>query len=333
MTRLGAPDPRRMRAAVALAARGRGLTAPNPSVGCVIVRDGVVVGAGWTQPGGRPHAEAVALQQAGDRAEGADVYVTLEPCAHDSDRGPACADLLAAARPKRVVLAMQDPDARTSGRGIARLRQAGIEVISGLCGDLAAREMNGYLVRQQKGRPRITLKIAVSIDGRVALPSGESQWITGREARAHVHLVRAEADLIVVGRGTLEADDPSLDVRLPGLEGRSPNIAVMSATLAEIPQATRIAARDPVLLRTFADFDGLPYNDILIEGGAGMAGSLLAEDRIDRLLVYRAPILLGDQAPGIGQLGLKNLAEAHDRWQLYATRPLGKDRLEIYARL
>ncbi len=329
---MSASDARYMRAAIALAARGRGLATPNPNVGCLIVRDGRVIGSGWTGAGGRPHAEAAALAQAGGDAAGADLYTTLEPCAHDSVRGPACTDLILAARPKRVIAALEDPDPRTAGRGFAKLRAAGIEVVAGIGAGPALREHIGFFVRQRKGRPRVTLKLAVSIDGRVSLATGESQWITGPEARAHAHLVRAESDLVVIGRGTLEADDPSLTVRLAGLEDRSPRPAVMSATLGEIPPSANIAARDPLILRGASDLHGLPYNDVLAEGGAGLAGSLLAEDMVDRLLIYRAPILIGDRAPGIGQLGLEHLASAHDRWTLKAVRPLGKDRLEIYAR-
>lgn len=321
-----------MRAALALAARGRGRTAPNPAVGCVIVRTGAVVGRGWTQPGGRPHAEAVALEQAGGAAAGADVYVTLEPCAHESVRGPACADLLAGAAPARVFAALEDSDPRTAGRGLAVLRKASIEVHTGLCAELAAREHAGFLTRQRRGRPRLTLKLAMSIDGRVSLAGGESQWITGAEARAHAHRMRAEADMIMVGRGTLEADDPALDVRLPGLDALSPRPLIMSATLDTVPQGIKIAARDPLLLRHFKELEGLAANEILVEGGAGLAGSLLAEDLIDRLLVYRAPILIGDPAPGAGRLGLDRLEDAHGRWRLAGTRALGTDRLEIYAR-
>jgi diaminohydroxyphosphoribosylaminopyrimidine deaminase/5-amino-6-(5-phosphoribosylamino)uracil reductase len=167
-----------MAAALALAERGRGRTAPNPSVGCVIVRDGHVVARGWTQPGGRPHAEAMALAEAADVAA-ATVYVTLEPCAHASTRGPACADLLVAARPDRVVVALGDPDPRTDGEGVARLRAAGISVEVGIAEEAARRSMAGFLTRQRLGRPHVTLKLATSLDGRIARPDGESRWITG----------------------------------------------------------------------------------------------------------------------------------------------------------
>ena len=186
------------------------------------------MGRGATAPGGRPHAEAIALDQAGGRAKGATVYVTLEPCAHDSPRGPACTDLLIAARPARIVIAIKDPDPRTSGKGIRRLRAAGIEVKVGLRRDSAARSLAGWLTRLELGRPRITLKLALSIDGKIALPSGKSKWITGEDARRHVHLERARSDMILVGRGTYLADRPRLDVRLPGLEQASPRRALLT---------------------------------------------------------------------------------------------------------
>ncbi|HEX8193648.1 MAG TPA: bifunctional diaminohydroxyphosphoribosylaminopyrimidine deaminase/5-amino-6-(5-phosphoribosylamino)uracil reductase RibD, partial [Allosphingosinicella sp.] len=203
-----------MRAAIALGARGRGRTAPNPNVGCLLVKNGRVVGRGWTQPGGRPHAEAMALDQAGAEARGADAYVTLEPCAHQSPRGPTCADLLISAGIARLVCAVGDPDPRTDGAGVERLRGAGVAVETGLLAAEAERSLAGFLSRLRHGRPYVTLKLALSLDGRIAPASGESRWITGDEARAHVHLERARTDMILVGRGTLEADSPRLDVRL-----------------------------------------------------------------------------------------------------------------------
>ena len=218
----GSDDDRWMAEAARIGLAARGRTAPNPNVGCVIVADGRIVGHGATAPGGRPHAEAIALAEAGDAARGATLYTALEPCAHASPRGPTCADLIAAAGIASAVIALVDPDPRTSGKGIDRLRGAGIGVVVGP-GEVAARaSMAGYLTRLARGRPRITLKLALSIDGKIALPSGESKWITGEDARAHVHLERAASDMILVGRGTYLADTPSLDVRLPGLEGHSP---------------------------------------------------------------------------------------------------------------
>jgi diaminohydroxyphosphoribosylaminopyrimidine deaminase/5-amino-6-(5-phosphoribosylamino)uracil reductase len=317
-------DERWMEAAVALGDRGRGRTAPNPNVGCVIVKGETVAGRGWTQPGGRPHAEAMALEQAGDKARGATIYATLEPCAHRSDRGPACAGLLAEAGPARVVIALGDPDPRTNGAGIARLREAGIAVEVGPGAEGAERSMAGFLTRIRLGRPFVTLKLAMSIDGKIALPSGESKWITGEDARAHVHLERARSDMILVGRGTWEADSPRLDVRLPGLEDRSPRRALL--TRGEGQEGwTRIGAPEEIA--------GLhDVNDLLVEGGSATAAAFLAADLVDRLLVYRAPIVVGEGKPSVGDIGLEAIAGAHDRWRLADTRQLGSDRLEVYER-
>jgi len=324
-------DARWMASAIALSERGRGRTAPNPNVGCVIVRPfpgqaaGRVVGRGWTQPGGRPHAEAMALDQAGTAAEGATVYVSLEPCAHDSARGPACADLLVAAKTARVVAALTDPDPRTAGRGFARLREAGIAVTEGIGADAARRAMAGFLTRQALGRPHVTLKLATSLDGRIALPSGESRWITGPEARAHGHLERARADMIVVGGGTYDTDAPQLDVRLAGLESRSPKRFVLRRRHMPIPEGWGLLSQPEDV--------ALPGGDlVLVEGGALAASAFLAADLVDRLLLYRAPILIGEGKPGIGDIGLATLADAHGRWSLVDARALGQDRLEIYER-
>ena len=326
-------DARWMAAAAALASRGVGRTAPAPSVGCVIVRDGRVVGRGWTQPGGRPHAEAMALAQAGDAASGATAYVTLEPCAHVSRRGPACAEALLAAGIARVVAAAVDPDPRTAGQGIARLRAAGVEVVTGDGVQAARQAAAGFFERQLAGRPLVTLKLAMSIDGRIALPDGRSRWITGEAARAHAHLLRARSDLIVVGRHTLEADDPSLDVRLDGLEDRSPRVAVLSRTLSGIPADRKLAAREALILAGVDALDALTdVNDVLLEGGAGVAAAFLAADRVDRLVVYRAPILVGEGLAGIADIGLGDLSDAHGRWREVENRRLGNDRLEVYER-
>ena len=213
--------------AAALAERARPLSRPNPAVGAIIVKDGVVTGRGWTQPGGRPHAEAMALDQADERSKGATAYVTLEPCAHSSRRGPACADLLAASGIARAVIGVEDPDPRTAGSGIARLREAGIA--AELADDLASRaSLAGYLVRTREGRPFVTLKLALTADGFIARPDGSSKWITGELARAHAHRERARNDAILVGGGTLRVDAPRLDVRLPGLEDRSPQRLVLT---------------------------------------------------------------------------------------------------------
>jgi len=317
-----------MAVALALAERGRGRTAPNPNVGCLIVKDKRVVGRGWTQPGGRPHAEAMALAEAGDAARGATVYVTLEPCAHASPRGPACADLLVAAGPARLVAALTDPDKRTAGEGCARLRAAGIEVTEGVLAAEAQRSMAGFLTRQALGRPQVTLKLALSLDGMIARADGESQWITGAAARAHVHLERSRHEAILVGRGTWEKDQPRLDVRLAGLEERSPRRIVLSSSpqLSPGPGEVEVIA-DP---RQVSALKGVDH--LFVEGGARTASAFLAEGLVDRILLYRAPILIGAGKPALGDIGLASLADAHKRWRPIDSRALGIDRLEVYER-
>jgi diaminohydroxyphosphoribosylaminopyrimidine deaminase/5-amino-6-(5-phosphoribosylamino)uracil reductase len=315
-----------MGAATALGERGRGRTAPNPNVGCVIVAAaGRLAGRGWTQPGGRPHAEQMALEEAGDAARGATVYVTLEPCCHASSRGPACADLLAESGIARVVAALEDPDPRVAGGGFERLRAAGIAVEAGEGAEAAMRSMAGFLTRQRLGRPCVTLKLALSLDGKIALPSGESRWITGEDARAHVHLERGRSDMILVGRGTYEADKPKLDVRLPGLEERSPRRALLTRG-EPVEGWTRLSRPEDV----FALAD---VNDLLVEGGSATASAFLAADLVDRLLIYRAPILIGEGRSSVGYIGLTSLADAHGRWRLADERRLGIDRLEVYERV
>jgi diaminohydroxyphosphoribosylaminopyrimidine deaminase/5-amino-6-(5-phosphoribosylamino)uracil reductase len=299
-----ADDDRWMVEAVALGERARGRTAPNPNVGCVIVRDGEVVGRGATAPGGRPHAEAVALAEAGERARHATLYTSLEPCAHRSERGPTCAALIADHGVVCVVAAIEDPDPRTAGEGADALRTAGVEVIVGPLAAEAAYSLSGYLNRLSLGRPRITLKLALSIDGKIALPSGESKWITGEDARANVHLERAHADMILVGRGTYLADQPRLDVRLPGLEDWSPRRALL--TRGDAVEGWEI-------LHSPQDVFGLhDVNDLLVEGGSATATAFLAADLVDRILVYRAPILVGEGKSSFGYIGLDGL-EAYER--------------------
>jgi diaminohydroxyphosphoribosylaminopyrimidine deaminase/5-amino-6-(5-phosphoribosylamino)uracil reductase len=314
-----------MGAAIALGERGRGRTAPNPNVGCILVREGRVVGRGWTQPGGRPHAEAMALAEAGDEARGATAYVTLEPCAHRSARGPACADLLVEAGVAKVVAALRDPDPRTDGAGFERLKAAGIGVETGAGAEEAAASLAGFLTRIRLGRPFITLKLAMSLDGKIALPSGESRWITGEDARAHVHGERARADMILVGRGTYEADRPKLDVRLPGLEERAPRRAILTRG-EPVEGWTRLGSPQDV----FALRD---VNDLLVEGGSATASAFLTADLVDRMLIYRAPILIGEGKSLIGYIGLTALADAHRRWRIGDSRMLGIDRLEVYERV
>ena len=314
-----------MEEALRLAEEARGRSAPNPNVGCVIASPGErVIGRGATAAGGRPHAEAVALEQAGKRAKGAIVYVTLEPCAHQSQRGPACTDLLLAAKPARVVIALKDPDPRTSGKGIHRLRRAGIEVTLGVGREAARRSLAGWLTRLKLGRPRITLKLALSIDGKIALPSGESKWITGEDARRNVHVERAHSDMILVGRGTYLADAPRLDVRLPGLEDRSPRRALLTRGEAVDGWET---LRNPQDVYRLHD-----VNDLLVEGGSGTATAFLTEDLVDRILIYRAPIIVGEGKSSFGYVGLDAIADAHERWRFVNEERLGVDRLEVYER-
>ncbi len=319
-------DSRWMAAALTLAERGRGRTAPNPNVGCVIVKDGRVLGRGWTQPGGRPHAEAMALEEAGGAARGATAYVTLEPCAHRSERGPACAVSLAQSGVARVVHAIGDPDPRTDGRGAELLRSAGVTVVGGVLADAARQAMAGFLMRQAHDRPHVTLKLATSLDGRIALASGESRWITGPEARAHAHLERARHEAILVGRGTIEADAPRLDVRLPGLEARSPRRILLSRTAAP-PEGWGVVTAPEDIARLER------VDHLLVEGGAEAASAFLRADLVDRLLLYRAPILIGEGRPAIGDMGLAALDGAHGRWRLDDARVLGSDRLEVYLRM
>ena len=314
-----------MREAVRLGEAARGRTAPNPNVGCVVVKDGRIVGRGATADGGRPHAEAVALAEAGKKARGATLYATLEPCAHLSERGPTCAAIIPKAGIVRVVAALKDPDPRTAGKGFAALRKAGVEVKSGV-GSRAARDsMAGYFSRIERGRPRVTLKLALSIDGKIALPSGESKWITGEDARAHVHLERARSDMILVGRGTYLADSPKLDVRLPGLEEHSPRRALL--TRGEAVDGWEILSSPQDVLRLH------DVNDLLVEGGSATATAFLAADLVDRIIIYRAPIIVGEGKSSVGYIGLDAIADAHGRWRSADGSNLGIDRLEVYERV
>jgi diaminohydroxyphosphoribosylaminopyrimidine deaminase / 5-amino-6-(5-phosphoribosylamino)uracil reductase len=309
--------------ALALGERGLGCTGRNPSVGCVIVKDDRIVGRGWTQAGGRPHAEAMAIDAAGSLTKGATVYVTLEPCAHESERGPACADLLVAASPARVVVALQDPDPRTAGKGIDRLRAAGVIVETGVLSDYATDSLAGFISRITRARPFVTLKLATSLDGAIAMADGTSRWITGEAARAHGHIERARSDAILVGGGTVRADNPTLDVRLAGLEARSPHRVMLGH--GEPPAGWEV-------IRTPDDIASLDCNTLLVEGGALTASAFLRAGLVDRMLLYRAPILIGVGKPCLGDIGLEQLGTAHDQWRLCDNRQLGKDRLEVYAK-
>ncbi|OYW86890.1 MAG: riboflavin biosynthesis protein RibD [Sphingobium sp. 32-64-5] len=313
-----------MRVAIALSLRGAGRTTPNPNVGCLIVRDGTIIGRGWTQPGGRPHAEARALAQAEGMTDGATAYVSLEPCFHLSPRGPRCVELLHRADIARVVIATADPDPRTQGQSIAWLRDHGIAVETGLMEQEARIAMAPFFARQTLGRPMVTLKLGLSLDGCIAMADGTSQWITGAPARAHAHGERARHDSILVGRGTWWADRPRLDVRLPGLEDRSPRRLLLGH--GDAPEGWGII-NDPAHIADLEDVASL-----MVEGGAMAAAAFLRADLVDRLLLYRAPVIIGGGRGAVGDIGLADLASAHGRWRLADRRQLGEDVMEIYLR-
>lgn len=286
----------------------------------MLVKDGRVVGRGWTQPGGRPHAEAIALRAAGDAARGATLYVTLEPCAHQSERGPACADLVAAAGLARVVVGCHDPDPRTSGAGIARIKAAGVPLE--LIDHAQCRaSLSGFLTRCAHGRPEVTLKLALSADCRLAPPQG--QWLTGEIARAHTHTWRAKMDAILVGRGTLDADNPRLDVRLPGLAERSPPRWLLTKSAAPEGWRALPSPQDIALLA--------PAQYLMIEGGAQTARAFLAADLVDRMMLYRAPQTVGGNGAALPELAADRLASS-EHWLHVDSRPLGNDRLDVYER-
>jgi diaminohydroxyphosphoribosylaminopyrimidine deaminase/5-amino-6-(5-phosphoribosylamino)uracil reductase len=313
-----------MAAAARLAQCARPLSRPNPGVAALVVHHGKVIARGWTAAGGRPHAEASALADlAPEVLAEATLYVTLEPCAHASPRGPACADLIVAARPARVVVGQHDPDPRTAGAGIARLEAAGIA--TRLLDDPAsAASLAGFLTRQRLGRPWVTLKLAMSLDGCIALADGTSRWITSEDARAHVHAQRARHDAILVGGGTWRADAPRLDVRLQGLEARSPQRVVLTRGAA--PEGTT-ALTSP---ESIAGLDDVLY--LYVEGGAETAAAFVAADLVDELHLYQAPILIGDGRRSLGMLGLTSLDAAHDRWRIGDRRQLGSDTFTAYLR-
>ncbi|WP_390915265.1 bifunctional diaminohydroxyphosphoribosylaminopyrimidine deaminase/5-amino-6-(5-phosphoribosylamino)uracil reductase RibD [Pseudosulfitobacter sp. SM2401] len=355
-----------MALALSLGRRGMGRTWPNPAVGCVIVSGGRIVGRGWTQPGGRPHAEVVALAQAGDAARGADVYVSLEPCAHHG-KTPPCAQALIDAGVGRVVIAISDSDPRVNGLGTQMLRDAGITVETGILGDLAFEDHDGFLRRTVMGRPMVTLKIASSFDGRIATGTGESQWITGPDARRVVHAMRARHDAVMVGGGTARHDDPSLTVRDLGVTHQPTRIVIsrrldlplmgqLARTAKEIPLILCHGAdADPTLVRTWADLGAvmlrcrargmhLDPEDILAqlgghgltrifcEGGSALAASLIEADLVDQLIGFTAGLTIGAEGlPSVGALGLSQLALAR-RFTLKESRAVGPDILSIWIR-
>ncbi|KEO89069.1 riboflavin biosynthesis protein RibD [Erythrobacter longus] len=317
-----------MAATARLAARAYPMCRPNPGVAALLVKDDRVIARGVTQAGGRPHAEAEALASVGGLGEGgakgATLYVTLEPCAHQSTRGPSCTDLVIAAAPKRLVIGQTDPDKRTNGEGIKRIKAAGIAV-SVLDDDASRVALKGFLARETLGRPYVTLKLATSLDGCIALADGSSQWITGDMARAHVHAHRARCDAILVGGATWRDDKPRLDVRLPGLEERSPARILLTRGIA--PDGVRVINK-PQQITALEDAQTL-----YIEGGALAAASFLELDLVDELHLYRAPIIIGAGKAALGDIGLGNLADAHGRWNLAEMQPLGSDTFTSYVRV
>jgi diaminohydroxyphosphoribosylaminopyrimidine deaminase / 5-amino-6-(5-phosphoribosylamino)uracil reductase len=370
MTAITAQDLAFMQNALDLASRGLGTTAPNPSVGCILVNNDVVIGRGWTQPGGRPHAETAALSVAGESARGATAYVTLEPCCHHG-KTPPCTDALIAAGVARVVVATSDPDDRVDGGGLAALEDAGIEVITGVLEDKARISNAGFFKAKRHGLPFIALKSATSMDGRIALKSGESQWISGEASRRYGHYLRATHDAIVVGSGTVVADNPSLTCRLPGYEGQArlqPVRVVLDRRLRIDPECTlaQTAHETPtwVVTSTAADADKVGTLEsygvlvltaadpsdyafaraaasvlaergltrVLVEGGGQIAASFLHDGLIDRIYAIRAPMIIGgDGKPAMAGLELGQLSDA-PRFQRVETRYFGPDILEILDR-
>lgn len=360
-------DVEHMRAALALARRGLGSTWPNPSVGCVLVRDGRVVGRGTTAPGGRPHAERVALDRAGEAARGATAYVTLEPCAH-TGQTPPCAAALIAAGVRRVVVACRDPDPRVDGGGIAMLQKAGVEVTEGVLRAEAEALQHGFFTRVRQGRPAVTLKLASTLDGRIATRSGESQWITGHHARRAAHALRAEHDAVMVGSGTVQTDNPELTCRIRGMR-RNRDLRIVAdthlrtrlmsrviASAAETPTwFLHAAGADPARAAAFREAgarlitvkQGEPGIDLvaalaalgaegltrlLVEGGAQLAGALLRAGLVDRLAWFHAPTVMGgDGLPAAASFGITSLA-AMPRFIRTEQRAVGGDLLTHYVR-
>jgi diaminohydroxyphosphoribosylaminopyrimidine deaminase / 5-amino-6-(5-phosphoribosylamino)uracil reductase len=353
-------DRSHMLAALALARRGLGTTWPNPSVGCVLVRDGRVIGRGVTAPGGRPHAEVVALRQAGAAARGATAYVSLEPCSHWGQT-PPCADALVEAGVARVVIGAGDPDPRVNGAGLERLRAAGIEVVSGLLPAEAEAVNAGFFMRVREGRPLVTLKLATTLDGRLATGAGESQWITGPAARQAAHALRGESDAVMAGINTVLADNPELTCRIPGYKS-VPMVRVVADTHLRIPLTARLIATaeahptwvlhrpgaDPVRRQALesagvrcipisTDEAGLNMVEglqalaaagltrLLVEGGARLAAALLRADLVDRVAWFHAPSVMGANGrPAAEAFGVERLHEM-PRFVRETVRAVGDD--------
>lgn len=360
-------DHRFMQLALTLGRRGLGRTAPNPAVGAVIVKDGIIVGRGWTQPGGRPHAEPEALAQAGEAARGATLYVTLEPCSHVG-KSPPCADAIIAAGIARVVSAIEDPNPQVAGQGHAKLRAAGIVVDVGMCADEASRDHAGHFRRVRDGRPHVILKLAVSPDEKIGAACGKPVAITGEAARARVHLLRAQCDAVLIGIGTALADDPLLTCRLPGMAKRSPvrvvldralrlpgsgklvhsarevPLWVMTSDTAEAPAAAKLGAAGVQVLRVKTRERGLDLADVLrtlsdkaitrlmVEGGAQVAASFVEAGLVDEVWLLRGPTEIG--ANGVAALGALPLGAItqSSSFRVRANESLDHDTLTIYER-
>ena len=344
LTMFSGDDTAYMARALRLAERGLMTTAPNPRVGCVLVKEGVVVGEGWHERAGQPHAEINALQQAGPQANAATAYVTLEPCCHQG-RTPPCTDALIAAGVTRVVAAMEDPNPQVAGQGLAALRAAGIDATAGLLAEAAGQLNAGFVMRMQQGRPWVRCKLAMSVDGRTAMASGESQWITGEAARADVHRLRGRSDAIMTGIGTVLADDPSLTVRLDGMDDNfSQPLRIIldsnlrtppDAKLLDLPGETLIVTgavdadnearltRTGIRIVTLPMQDGqldlqavlqylgtLQINEVHLEAGATLCGAMLQAGLLDELVIYMAPHLMGNAARGLFALpGMEQMAQ------------------------
>ena len=352
-----------MQLALRMARRMLGRTAPNPAVGAIIADEtsGEVIARGWTQQGGRPHAEAQVLRSAGEWARGQTMYVTLEPCSHHG-RTPPCAEAILAAGVKRVVCATSDPNPEISGKGLALLREAGVAVDVGLCAEEARWMAGGHILRMTRGRPFVQLKIAVSGDGLIAPGEGAPRWVTGPEARQLAHMLRAQADAILVGRKTVEDDDPDLTCRLPGLEDRSPRRILLDARFRTQPSAKmfKTAARVPVTIfgaegtppkypvgvevsRVPADGDGRldlravleklsadGVTRVLVEGGPTIAEAFLDADLVDEVVIGRGNEPLGSRGrKPFGRRGLEVLGDTA-RWKIADERSIGDDRLTVF---
>ncbi len=360
-------DIHHMRSALSLAGRGLGRTAPNPSVGCVIVKGGITIARARTNDGGRPHAENLALSQAGAQAKGAILYVTLEPCAHHGQT-PPCVDAIIDAGISRVIIGSKDVDPRTAGKSIQRLESAGIEVITGVLEDECNALNTGFFSRLTKNRPFVTLKTACSLDGKIALKSGESQWITGELARAHVHQVRARHDAILVGIGTVLADNPSLTTRVKGLKN-TPVRVLLDSNLrislesklvstakntplwilhnanpkgglkGDLSKAGKLVNKGAILHQTDCSnlvsvlglLAGQGITRLLVEGGASVHASFIKAGLCDEMLIYRAPKILGGNAKSaFADLDIDILANCY-KFKQTGTQKLGDDMLEMYS--